>query len=574
MANAKATPTSLDGVTSLYRRFRPGRFTELRGQDHVVRALQGAVKNGRVSHAYLFSGPRGTGKTTTARILAKALNCENPDDGDACATCESCLAIMKGTSLDVIELDAASNNGVDDIRDIISGAWHGTPGSWKVYIFDEVHQLSKAASAALLKTLEEPPPHVVFVLATTDAHKVLPTIRSRTQHLEFRLLGAETLATLLKDLEGVAGLGADDATIEAAVRLGRGSARDALSALDQLIATGAINETQPEFDELFDALAHDDAVGALRALGVLAREGWDPEQLAENFAGEVRQAFLLQVAPEVADAVDADRDRLLAWGEQLGLARSVRILETVGRTIREMKSAPEKIVMLEVAMVRLTRPELDHSFESLDERLSRLERGASRPSVPAPSAPALRPIGSSVSAPAATLATGSAPSASTNGESAVESASSTRGSTKGEVIVTSGALSLSLDEVRERFTTRVVPHTSRAAQLLLRSARVESLDGLLLTIAVPSEEMRQNTELIAQGLRGALEHEFKMSLTLQWAVNPSLVVEPAPTPRARKSAPIEEPDHAIEADVNVSLVVDSVADHLITEMFPGAEEIS
>jgi DNA polymerase-3 subunit gamma/tau len=571
MADAKETPTSLDGVTSLYRRFRPGRFAELRGQDHVVRALQGAVRNERISHAYLFSGPRGTGKTTTARILAKALNCENPIDGDACAKCASCLAIAKGTSLDVIELDAASNNGVDDIRDIISGAWHGTPGRWKVYIFDEVHQLSKAASAALLKTLEEPPSHVVFVLATTDPHKVLPTIRSRTQHLEFRLIGADTLATLLNDVKGAAGLGADDATIEAAVRLGRGSARDALSALDQLLATGAISETQPEFDGLFEALVNDDAVGALRTLAVLAREGWDPEQLAENFAGEVRQAFLLQVAPEVADAVDADRDRLLKWGEQLGLARSVRILETVGRTIREMKSAPEKIVMLEVAMVRLTKPELDHSFESLDERLTRLERGASRPSAPVPSAPALRPI-ASVSAPAPAPSPHDAP---TNGSAKVNTASPAPSTPEPEVAapVASSTLTLSLEDVRDRFTTRVVPRTSRAAQLLLRSARVESLDGLLLTIAVPSEEMRQNTELIAQGLKGALEHEFKVVLTLQWTVNPSLVAEPIPARRVSKAI-ADEPDHGFEADVDVSVVVDSAANHLITEMFPGAEEIS
>ena len=318
MAEAKATPTSLDGVTSLYRRFRPGRFAELRGQDHVVRALQGAVKNDRVSHAYLFSGPRGTGKTTTARILAKALNCENPVDGDACGVCDSCVAISKGTSLDVIELDAASNNGVDDIREITSGAWHGTPGRWKVYIFDEVHQLSKAASAALLKSLEEPPPHVVFVLATTDPHKVLPTIRSRTQHLEFRLIAGDTLATLLNDIKGAAGLGADDATIEAAVRLGKGSARDALSALDQLLATGSIAESQPEFDALFASLVNSDASGALKALSILAKEGWDAEQLAETFAGEVRQTFLLQVAPEVADAVDADRDRLAQWGSSTG----------------------------------------------------------------------------------------------------------------------------------------------------------------------------------------------------------------------------------------------------------------
>src|SRR5579863_1415220 len=394
MAEASTTPTSIDGVTSLYRRFRPGRFVELRGQDHIVRALQGAVKNQRVSHAYLFSGPRGTGKTTTARILAKALNCANPLDGDACNVCESCVAITKGTSLDVTELDAASNNGVDDIRDITAGAWHGTPGSWKVYIFDEVHQLSKAASAALLKTLEEPPPHVVFVLATTDPHKVMPTIRSRTQHLEFRLFNGETLSSLLHEVEHAAGLKADDATIEAAVRLGRGSARDALSALDQLIATGSIIETQPEFDGLFRALVDADAVAALKSLAELTREGWDPEQLAESFAADVRQVFLLQVAPEVADAVDSDRDRLTQWGSQLGLPRTVRVLETVGRAMREMKSAPEKIVILEVAMVRLIRPDLDNTVEALDERLTKLERDGVRVEQPAPAPPAvLRPIG-------------------------------------------------------------------------------------------------------------------------------------------------------------------------------------
>lgn len=566
MADAKAIPTSLDGVTALYRRYRPGRFAELRGQDHVVRALQGAVKNDRVSHAYLFSGPRGTGKTTTARILAKALNCETPLEGDACGKCASCLAITKGTSLDVIELDAASNNGVDPIREIISGAWHGTPGRWKVYIFDEVHQLSKAASAALLKTLEEPPPHVVFVLATTDPHKVLPTIRSRTQHLEFRLIGAETLATLLHDVQGAAGLGANDATVDAAVRLGRGSARDALSALDQLLATGSISETQPEFDALFDALVADDAVGALRSLALLAREGWDPEQLAENFAAEVRQAFLLQVAPEVADAVDADRERLLKWGELLGLARSVRILETVGRTIREMKSAPDKIVMLEVAVVRLTKPELDHSFESLDERLTRLERGASRPSAPVPSTPALRPIASSVSTPAPTPSVNS-------GAISKETAPLVPAPTVSGERATDEPLALPLDELRERFATRVVPRTSRAAQLLLRSAHLESLDGVLLTIAVPNEEMRQNTELIAQGLKGALEHEFKVAFTLHWTVNPSLTAEPAPKLRAPRPVLDEEPNHRLERD-DVAVVVNSAADHLITEMFPGAEEIS
>jgi DNA polymerase-3 subunit gamma/tau len=481
--------------------------------------------------------------------------------------CESCLAIARGASLDVVELDAASNNGVDDIRDIIAGAWHGTPGTWKVYIFDEVHQLSKAASAALLKTLEEPPPHVVFVLATTDPHKVLPTIRSRTQHLEFRLIGADTLATLLHDVKSAAGLGADDATIDAAVRLGRGSARDALSALDQLIATGSISETQPEFDPLFHALVHVDAVEALRSLAVLAREGWDPEQLAENFAGEVRQVFLLQVAPEVAAAVDADRERLIAWGEQLGLARSVRILETVGRAIREMKSAPEKIVMLEVAMVRLTKPELDNSYESLDERLIKLERGGARSPAPVPETarPALRPIGTTVTAPAPVqkLAATLAP---------VVEMPSSDSKPSSDPPSSTDDVSFSLADVRERFVDRVIPRTSRSAQLLLRSAVVESLDGLLMTIALPSEEMRQNSELIAQGLKGALEHEFKAPLSIYWTVNASLAGAPTPTRRPVATAQLD--DEELDSSDETVLIVESVAGHLITEMFPGAEEIS
>src|SRR5664280_1306201 len=566
MAEASTTPTSIDGVTSLYRRFRPGRFVELRGQDHVVRALQGAVKNQRVSHAYLFSGPRGTGKTTTARILAKALNCENPVDGDACNKCASCVAITKGTSLDVTELDAASNNGVDDIRDITAGAWHGTPGSWKVYIFDEVHQLSKAASAALLKTLEEPPPHVVFVLATTDPHKVMPTIRSRTQHLEFRLFNGETLNSLLHEVEKAAGLSADDATIEAAVRLGRGSARDALSALDQLISTGSLIESQPEFDGLFHALVNGDAVEALRSLAVLTREGWDPEQLAESFAGEVRQVFLLQVAPEVADAVDSDRQRLAEWGEQLGLPRTVRILETVGRAMREMKSAPEKIVTLEVALVRLTRPELDSSLEALDERLTKLERGATRTPAPAPPpTAALRPIGSvevtkSISVPSTVTPEPAPTPASKPAPESVESST--------DAPLTSAPLDF--DDVRARFEQHVVPRTARSAQMLLKSAQLRSLDGNRLTIAVPSDEMRQSAEVIMPGLRSALEHEFKAALQVEWVVDRTLSsVTTARAPRPVRAPLLDTAEESYSGDESV-LVVESAADHLITEMFPGA----
>lgn len=567
MADATPTPTSLNGVTALYRRFRPGRFAELRGQDHVVRALQGAVKNDHVVHAYMFSGPRGTGKTTTARILAKALNCEHPVDGDACNECASCVAITRGSSLDVIELDAASNNGVDDIREITTGAWHGTPGRWKVYIFDEVHQLSKAASAALLKTLEEPPQHVVFVLATTDPHKVLPTIRSRTQHLEFRLIAGETLSSLLHDVQGAAGLAADDAVIDAAVRLGRGSARDALSALDQLIATGSLSESQPEFDALFHSLVHADAVEALRSLSVLTQEGWDPEQLAEGFASEVRQVFLLQVAPDVADAVDTDRERLSAWGSQLGLPRTVRILETFGRAMREMKSAPEKVVVLEVAMVRLIKPELDSSIEALEERVTKIERSGPRVAAPAPPpARVLRPIGSTAPPPPPNVA---------SPRSAVDDAEPVPTPIVDAPAPSSDA-PLELAQVRERFEQHVVPRTARSAQLLLKNAQVRSFEGQRLTIALPNEELRQNTEHIAQGLRSAMDHEFKVPIAIEWIVDSSLATTRAPSVARRTSpAPSEHGagDESYGADES-AIVVDSAAHHLINEIFPGAEEVS
>ena len=255
-----------DPFVSLYRRFRPGRFDELRGQDHVVRALQSAVRDDRVSHAYLFSGPRGTGKTSSARILAKALNCAAPVDGEPCGVCTSCTEITQGTSLDVHELDAASNNGVDAMRDLVAHAALGTPGRWKVYIVDEVHMLSNAAANALLKTLEEPPSHVVFVLATTDPQKVPPTIRSRTQHLEFRLIGAETLHALLESVRDQAGLSVDEESVQAAVRRGRGSARDALSALDQVVASGTSDAARPELSSVILAVGQGSVADVLVSL--------------------------------------------------------------------------------------------------------------------------------------------------------------------------------------------------------------------------------------------------------------------------------------------------------------------
>jgi DNA polymerase-3 subunit gamma/tau len=379
---------------SLYRRFRPGRFDEIRGQDHVVRALRSAVRDDRVSHAYLFSGPRGTGKTSSARILAKALNCEAPIDGEPCGVCTSCVEITQGNSLNVHELDAASNNGVDAMRDLVAHAGLGTPGRWKVYIVDEVHMLSPAAANALLKTLEEPPSHVVFVLATTDPQKVPPTIRSRTQHLEFRLLGAETLHDLLESVNTQAGLNLDDEAVEAAVRRGRGSARDALSALDQVVASGSADAARPELAGLVDAIAGGDVGQVLVALNALMAGGWGPQQLATELVDDLRQVFLAALAPELCAASGPSLQRFVALAETMTLARVVRSMEIVGHALIDMREAPDAQVVLEIALVRAVRPDLDSGVEALVERVSALERsltGAAafpRPSAaPAPATP-------------------------------------------------------------------------------------------------------------------------------------------------------------------------------------------
>src|SRR4051794_30136139 len=389
--DAGAERIFLVAYQSLYRKYRPQRFAELVGQDHVSTALRNAVRDGRVGHAYLFSGPRGTGKTTTARLLAKAVNCTNRgDDGDPCGECEICVAIADGTSLDVIEVDAASRSKVDEMRDLLERvAYLSAGGAKKVYILDEVHMLSGSAEAALLKTLEEAPEHVVFVLATTDPLKVAPTIRSRTQHFEFTLYTVDELAAHLADVSAKEGIDAEPEALAVIARAGAGSMRDSLSLLDQAIAHGAIDVESigalfggSSFDgrlAILRAVADEDVAGALVALGEQLDAGHEPRRLTEDLLATVRDAFLLTSARGRV-RVDAPEDSVTSLGElgdQVGAPMLVRMLETLGQAVVDMRGtdAADPRLVVEIALVRLARREAGTPLQALAERIDRLERG-------------------------------------------------------------------------------------------------------------------------------------------------------------------------------------------------------
>ncbi|MEY3690833.1 MAG: polymerase gamma/tau subunit [Actinomycetota bacterium] len=362
---------------SLYRRFRPRKFSELYGQEHVVRALRNAVINGREGQAYLFSGPRGTGKTTTARILAKVLNCEAPSEGEPCCGCDSCRAVEAGNSYDVLELDAASNNGVEEVRELIASAALTSPGRHRVFILDEAHMLSRPAEAALLKTLEEPPEHVVFVLATTDPQKISETIRSRVQHLQFHLLPVEELEKYVRHVVASAGLEVSDDDIDLVLRQGGGSARDTLSALELVVSGGSEPEAVRATDELIDALVARDQARVLAAVASAVNLGRDPRGLAEDIVRSMRDSFLAVLSPELVQLpADTVRD-LAARARSLGNRTVVRIMEVLGTTLVEMRHAPDPRLLLEVALVRIAVPDIDDSADVLAARVAALEEKVS-----------------------------------------------------------------------------------------------------------------------------------------------------------------------------------------------------
>ncbi len=416
------------GHQSLYRRYRSQTFAGIKGQPVVTNALRTAVAEGRHGHAYLFSGPRGTGKTSTARVLAKALNCENPTNGEPDGTCTSCKDIEAGRSFDLHELDAASNNKVDDIRELINRVALGSPGRTKVYILDEVHMLTSGAENALLKTLEEPPDHVVFVLATTEPLKVVSTIRSRTQHYHFHLLPAAELEDHLRWVIDDAGLDVDDDGIAWALKAGGGSARDTLSALDLVVASGGAPDTATTGVDLCRAIADRDPAAAVAAMQRGLETGSEPRIIGEDMLGELRNAFLASMGAPLIHLDEASIERANELAKAMGPATITRSLETIGSALIEVRQAPDPRVPIEVALLQLARADgsdtaaLLQRIEVLERRVEELSAGGFAPtassanppppsvdtSSPPPGAPAPQ-----TAAPAPTASTPPPPSSGT-----------------------------------------------------------------------------------------------------------------------------------------------------------------
>jgi DNA polymerase-3 subunit gamma/tau len=374
---------------SLYRKYRPQTFSEILGQEHVSTTLANAITEDRVAHAYLFTGPRGTGKTSTARILAKALNCEQGPTPNPCGKCESCVAIAQGSSMDVFEMDAASHSGVDETREILSGVPLGTAGGRKkIYVIDEVHMLTTQSFNALLKTLEEPPDHVIFVLATTEAHKVLPTIVSRTQRFDFRRMPLASLVELLSDVAKRESIDIDPDAIEVVARHAEGGARDALSALDQLRSLGGnitvehaerlLGERgEDAFIQLFDGIANAEIGSVFTTIDSMISQGADVRQLALGTLAHARALMLLKTAPQAEDLLDVhaeDRQRLADQAAKFRIGGLLRLMELVGKAITEMRNAPNHRLFLEVALTRSASPETDLTPEGIVGRIERLER--------------------------------------------------------------------------------------------------------------------------------------------------------------------------------------------------------
>ena len=396
---------------ALYRKYRPGRFDEVIGQDHVTHTLAREIVEGRVAHAYLFTGPRGTGKTTTARLLAKSLNCPDREaQGEPCGTCPSCTAVTGSYSMDVMELDAASHNKVEDVRDLRASVSTvaSVGGAKRVFILDEAHMLTKSAGNALLKTLEEPPDHVHFVLATTEPYRLLDTIRSRSQRFDFRPVSIELIAEHLDRISRAEGYRSSPEALLEVARRAAGSVRDALSLLEQVAALDgsvtrkgirdALGVAGPDaMPTLVEALVESDAKLALELIAGLAASGVDLRRFTGDAMGFFRGVFLTIYAQNIESITDEPDEVLDGWREasrRLPRATVMRAIDLLGEALVRLREGREERMMLELAVLKLVRPELDTDTGALLNRIERLERRLSgvRPP-PAPESAGISPAG-------------------------------------------------------------------------------------------------------------------------------------------------------------------------------------
>lgn len=377
--------------TALYRKWRPTSFEEVRGQDHIVKTLKNQINSGRIGHAYLFCGTRGTGKTSIAKIFARAVNCEHPVDGSPCGECSMCRQVAEGASLNVVEIDAASNNGVENIRDIREQVQYPpTDGRYRVYIIDEVHMLSIGAFNALLKTLEEPPSYVIFILATTEVHKIPITILSRCQRYDFKRISIDTIAGRLAELTQAEQIDVDDRALRYVARAADGSMRDALSLLDQCVAfhfgekltydnvlevLGAVDNRV--FSKLFQAVLASDTKACIREIEEMIIQGRDLSQLVNDFVWYMRNLLIAKTTDEPGDMLDMSEENLAVLKEEAAgvdtetLMRYIRIFSELSGQLRY---ASQKRILVEIAFIKLTTPSMEQNLDSILQRITLLEQ--------------------------------------------------------------------------------------------------------------------------------------------------------------------------------------------------------
>ena len=562
---------------ALYRKYRPATFAEVVGQEHVTEPLSTALSAGRINHAYLFSGPRGCGKTSSARILARSLNCEQGPTPTPCGQCDSCVALAPngGGSVDVVEMDAASHGGVDDTRELRDRAFYAPAQSrYRIFIVDEAHMVTTAGFNALLKIVEEPPEHLIFVFATTEPEKVLPTIRSRTHHYPFRLLAPKTMRGLIEKILAAEQIEVDDAVFPLVIRAGGGSPRDTLSVLDQLLAGAEDDRVHYQralallgatdvalIDDAVDALAAGDAAALFGAVESVIDAGHDPRRFATDLLERFRDLIVLQAVPDavnrgVVDAPVDVLDRMRGQADRIGPATLARYAEVVHAGLGEMRGATAPRLLLEVVCARLLLPSASDTEAALLQRIERIEKrmdisipaDQTAVSAPAPSGKrytrktAAPPAAESPPAPAAATEPGPQPE-----PTAVPAPEPAAVPVPGELDATA---------VRQIWTTvrDKVRDRSRSVYAMLDAAIVRAVEGdeLVLTHPAPTLAKRliepRNADVIREALKDALGVDWKVRCEVgagDTAPAESAPADSDPAPVAAQQA--EEDDMIAEA---------------------------